>query len=92
MFWVTNFFGSPSCKGDKKCPSGTAKAVKMVQFTTEEGVDAYTNPALQGITIGIVVYGQLLLAPNQYSLTGDTITIDPGLPVEGGLQLVIIPT
>jgi hypothetical protein len=65
----------------------------MIRFTTVDAVDTYTDSALTNITVGVVVYGQSILAPSQYTKTvgSDTITIDPGLPVEGGLQLIIIP-
>jgi len=65
----------------------------MIRFTTADAVDTYTDSALAGITVGVVIYGQGILSPSQYTHTAgsDTITIDPGLPVEAGLQLIIIP-
>lgn len=64
----------------------------MVQFTTSAGVDTYTDSGLSTIgTVAFVKYGQSFLDPSQFSITGSSITIDPGLPVEAGLQLLIVP-
>lgn len=65
----------------------------MITFTTADAVDTYTDSALVGVTPGVVIYGQSILAPSQYTkvVGSDTITIDPGLPVEADLQLIIIP-
>jgi hypothetical protein len=57
-------------------------------FTTSTG-DTYTSSALNGITPDYVIYGQTLLTPAQYSITGSTITIVPGDPIQAGLQLII---
>lgn len=62
----------------------------MIKFTTVALQTDYTDTALSLGTIGIVFYGQGILAPDQYSVTGSTITINPGLDVEAGLQLVIL--
>jgi len=61
----------------------------MIQFTTVEAQSDYTDTGLSGKSIAIVFYGQGILSPDQYSLAGSTITIDPGFPVEGDKRLVI---
>lgn len=62
-----------------------------VSFTTLDAVDTYTDSGLNGMSIGYVIYGQGILEPSQYTLTGSSITIDPGFPVEADKQLIIIP-
>lgn len=73
--------------------SASSASAGLIRFTTVDAVDTYTDSALANITVGVVVYGQSILAPSQYTKTAgsDTITIDPGLPVEADLQLIIIP-
>ena len=59
------------------------------KLTTEEGVNDYSSGLLNGIYIEYVIYGQAFLAPNEYSLNGDTITLNVG-GVEAGKQLIIV--
>jgi len=61
----------------------------MIQFTTVALQNAYTSPFIVAASIGLVSYGQTFLTPSQYSVTGTTITINPGFDVEAGLLLTI---
>lgn len=71
-------------------------AIEMVKFTTVAGQNDYSDPKIEGMTDALVVYGQLVLDEGtmmggaQYSVSGDTITIDPGEAVQDGLRLLII--
>lgn len=72
--------------------STTLTTSSMIQFTTAAGIDTYTDSGLSSIgAIAFVKYGQSFLAADQYSITGNSITIAPGLPVEADLQLLIVP-
>jgi len=72
--------------------SSSTTIAGMVQFTTVDAQTDYTDSGLGTIgTVAFVKYGQSFLAEDQYSIAGITITINPGLPVEGGLQLLIVP-
>lgn len=72
--------------------SATINIQGMIEFTTVALQDAYTDSGLSAISnIAFVLYGQGILAPDQYSVVGTTITIAPGLPVEAGLKLLIVP-
>ena len=65
----------------------------MILFTTVAGQTNYLSSAMNGVTSGLVVYGQLILDPSQYTFDG-TGGIDLVLDdaVEAGLQLIIIPS
>lgn len=65
----------------------------MILFTTVAAQTTYLSSALNGVTAGLVVYGQLVLDPSQYTFDG-TGGIDLVLDdaVEAGLQLIIIPS
>jgi hypothetical protein len=71
-------------------------AVEIVRFTTVEGQDTYSDPAIDGMTDALVVYGQMILdegdplVSQQYTVSGEDITIAPGGTVEGGKRLLII--
>lgn len=58
-------------------------------FTTVAAQTTYTSVSLNGIVIDYVLYGNTMLAPSQYSLSGKTITLNLGFAVEGGKKLVI---
>lgn len=64
----------------------------MIKFTTVAAQDTYSSSALNGVSSGLVVYGQLILDPSQYSFDGiGSITLNLEDAVEAGLQLIIIP-
>ena len=53
--------------------AGGGGALAADTFTTTAGVDVYTRPALNGKTIVLLFYGQVLSDPSTYSLTGDQL-------------------
>lgn len=71
-------------------------AVVMIPLVTVAGQNTYADPRIEGMTDALVIYGQMVLQDDgplvgqQYTVSGDEITIDPGEAVEGGKRLLII--
>jgi hypothetical protein len=68
--------------------TGGGGALGSDSFTTVAGTSTYTRTALNGKTIVLLFYGQVLSDPSLYTLVGDQLTFT--YPPDDAYNIVII--
>ena len=72
--------------------TNTSSSTNMIPFTSVTNQDTYNlGSALSGMNIAWVMYGDQIISKGSFSVSGTSLTINVGGPVQGGLACFVVP-